>query len=545
MSSTQVPSTPAHATPASTQPTVEPQASSSDLTELRQLTLESGRVIDLPSSILKDPAPTPVQFLHLQHHFSGTHGTPVDLSQCESADEAIDVLANEIEAIRLLLYGYVVNFKRYVDRFDAAHDLLRSEVRSVAESCEGVCRLAVPAHEAAIEAENRLIALEEKISKLPLKVAHKPPKLKRSRRGQLANPELSEEENRELLARQRRSHGEETAVKGLRKTGKRIEDAAILKDVLDPPPPAPAAPKPRKRLDFTHEVKLKIEKVAQGVEAAREQLHAADVVTGNELAVLRYYEDACAKDADELWAWYRETERKAFTAGKISQYVERRAQVYDDWATSCGKGGPEPGASTGAEETDVSGETSHEAPPPSPSHSGDPATPSPSSLPAPAPGPLNAPPLDGDLYAVTLDLSCDKPYDELTREEAIDVLKSLPLRVHFVPHVAPDAETNDKGASVEASEPTDVGAKTVDPPPESPCPTPGEKAVAAVVPPSTASPVSSDRDQCAVKPRSRKRTRTSDAAELSCGDAQKDSVDPRPQSGGSPIKKKHGSDSNA
>ncbi|KAI0643277.1 hypothetical protein C8Q79DRAFT_928458 [Trametes meyenii] len=531
-------STSAHATPASTQPSAASKGSS-DLPELRQLTLESGRVIDLPSSILKDPAPTPVQFLYLQHHFSGTHGTPIDLSQCESADEAIDVLADEIEAIRLLLYGYVVNFKRYADRFDAAHELLRSEVRSVAKSYEGVCKLAVPAQKAAVDAEKHLVELEKKISQLPLKGSHKPPKLGRSRRGKLANPDLSEEENRELLARQRRTHEEETAVKGLRKTEKRLEDAAILKDVVDPPLPARAAREPRKRLDFTHEVKLKIEKVVQGVEAAREQLHAADVVTANELTVLRYYENACEKDADELWTWYQETERMSFSAGKVSKFVERRAQVLDDWATRCGKESEATQASTGVEGTNVSGEPPQEASPTSPPANGDHADSSTSSLPASGPGPLSAPPLDGDLYAVTLDLSCDKPYDELTREEAIDVLKSLPLRVHLVPHIAPNAESSETAVSGETSEPVEGGAKSAATPPEAPCPTPGEKAAAAVVPP--ASPASSDRDKCATKPRSRKRARASDEADENRGEVQNDSVDPRPESGGSPIKKKRGS----
>ena len=150
MSSTQTPSS---APESSAQFATQMDHTIPNLADLRQLTLESGRIIDLPFSILRDPAPKPTDFLHLQHYFEGKDGVPVDLSKCETADEAIDVLADEIEAIRLLLYGYVVNFKRYVDRFEEAHEKIREEISGVRESYDGLAKIVTPAHRAAMRVE--------------------------------------------------------------------------------------------------------------------------------------------------------------------------------------------------------------------------------------------------------------------------------------------------------------------------------------------------------------------------------------------------------
>lgn len=116
---------------------------------MRQITLEDGQIIDIPIAVLQNPALKPTQFVNLQHHFAAHRGEPVDLSQCETADEAIDILADEVEAVRLVLYGYIVNFQRYVERFEAAHAELRAEILSMAESYKGLVKVSAHAEQIA------------------------------------------------------------------------------------------------------------------------------------------------------------------------------------------------------------------------------------------------------------------------------------------------------------------------------------------------------------------------------------------------------------
>lgn len=146
---------------------------------------------------------------------------------------------------------------------------------------------------------------------------------------------------------------------------------------------------------------------------------------------------------------------------------------------------------------------------------------------------LPTPPLEGDVYAVALDLKYKKDYDELTRDEAIDLLKMLPLRVQFVPYGAPLESDAQEGDEIAVD---DGEAKSVESVQGSSCPSPAEKAAAAAAVPESPTPRSE------TKPRSRKRTRNEhdDAEGERC--AVGATVDPRPRSGGSPVKKKRGGD---
>ncbi|KAI0660279.1 hypothetical protein C8Q70DRAFT_1053488 [Cubamyces menziesii] len=546
MSSTQTPSS---APESSAQFATQMDHTIPNLADLRQLTLESGRIIDLPFSILRDPAPKPTDFLHLQHYFEGKDGVPVDLSKCETADEAIDVLADEIEAIRLLLYGYVVNFKRYVDRFEEAHEKIREEISGVRESYDGLAKIVTPAHRAAMRVEERFFELEQRISRLPAPApgVQKPPKLFRGSRGGLKNPLLSAEENKTMMERQRQRNEERTAIHGIIEASNKLVDAAILKDVFDPPRPEPQpekeAKEPRKKHPFTHELSLKIDKVTEGVQEARKLLATAQTVTMHELAVLRYREDEMEENAKELWKWHETAEGIAITAGKVSEMNQRRIDNYDKWAAGCEEAAAAAAKSAETQDESTAPENAEDPAAAATDNNGTAEPPAPSPPPPSVPVVRPAPTLNGDFYALVMDLACTKPYDELTREEAIDVLKSLPARVHFVPYVdlesPADAECNGEVANgaqdAEKVANDDALARKVqaadDSASDAACPSPAAKAAVADPSLATSSPVTPERERCSTKPRSRKRARQDDDV---------DDASPCPATDGSPTKKKRG-----
>ncbi|KAI9058968.1 hypothetical protein FKP32DRAFT_1596844 [Trametes sanguinea] len=540
---------------ASTKPLNSETSAIVDFAELRQLTLESGRIIDLPISILTGPAPKPTEFLHLQHYFEGRRGAPVNIAECDDADHAIDLLADEIEAIRLLLYGYAVNFKRYVERFEDAHAMLRREIDSVGESYKGLVKLVAPAQNAALEVEAKLVDLEQKLARLPAGGGPRPPKFKKSRRGGLANPPLSKEENEFMRFRQGFHSEERSAIGAVIGAGRELEDAAILKEVMEPPRANPQpngsskAKTARRSQPLTHALNVKIKKVVENVQQARELLQSAQAVTTNNLAVLRYREDEVYAQVREIWKWHDATESLAMTAGKVSQLNEGRISAYNKWASTC----EEHAAATHADESRTRSGSDHEdgldpaqlsnsATTPAPDETS--PDPPPSSYPVavpPSADPEGPPSLDGDLYALTMDISCDKPFDELSREEAIKLLKSLPLRLHFVPFIDPESEycasARCNGVGVD-SKSLDGKAKEADKPDRveigTPCPSPGGKTADAssISPELNASPTAAERARCETAPRSRKRTRGHD-------EGREDDEEPehRAAGGGSPRKK--------
>ncbi|KAI0370662.1 hypothetical protein BV20DRAFT_235155 [Pilatotrama ljubarskyi] len=541
------PSQPSDACPTPVGPKPKPSA----LADLRQLTLENGRIIDLPYHILRDPPPRPTDFLHLQHYFETRAGEPTDLSQCKTADEAIDLLADEIEAIRLLLYGYILNFKQYVERFEEAHDDLRKEVMSVAESYEGLGRLIVPAAESARTVEEQFFQLQRKVKALPVGGGRKPPRILRRRAP--ANAPLSAEENREILRRQGVHHEESAAIKAVALAQKNLSDAALLKEVLDPQPPAtepqPESAKPFPlKLPFDHNLSLKINKVVDDVDQAREELYAAQAVTSQNLGVLRYYEDEAYRDARELWSWYDMMQRCTMTAGRLSgvnkyvsifctecldiesgRLVRERVEAFTKWADKCAEDAAAfarsaapaaPDAPQEASENqgeDLAGQAA--------AQNGDAASACPAGLSVDNASAAAAPPAEGDVYALSLELSCEKPYDELTREEAIAVLKSLPLRVQFMPFAYPSRPSglrcNGDGQDAGA---VDGGAKS-------------SEATEIAAAPEAASPGAPDREQRSTEPNSRKRARDDD---VEADTATEGDGDSRPKAGGSPVKRKRG-----
>ncbi|KAI0350272.1 hypothetical protein OH77DRAFT_1084891 [Trametes cingulata] len=528
----------------------------STLAECRQLTLENGRIIDLPIHLLRGPPPRPTDFLHLQHYFEARPDEPMNLSQCKTADEAIDLLADEIEAIRLLLYGYILNFKQYAERFEEAHEDLRKEVMSVAESYEGLGRLIVPAADSARRVEQQFLELKRKINTLPVGGGRKPPKILR-RRGPVNAP-LSPEENRQILTRQGKHQEESAAMKGIARAQKNLSDAALLKEVLDPSPPAtdpqPEAAKPfPMKVPFDHTLTVKINKVVDNVDKARNELFAAQAVTSQNLAVLRYLEDETDRDAKELWTWYDMMQRCTMTAGRLSEVNKERVEAFTKWADKCAEdaaafarpaASDAPDAAQEASENQAE-ETSHEPPTKNGDATESPPSACPTSLPVDGTPAEDAPPSEGDVYAVTLEVTCEKPYDELTREEAIAVLKSLPLRVQFMPFAYPkpagpqSGRCNGDDVDMDTA---DEEAKSAAPAQESACSPAAANAVGDIgdeAASQMAAPASPVREQRATKPNSRKRTRRDDDADPG-SEAVEDDADARRRADGSPVKRKRG-----
>ena len=112
---------------------------------VRQYLREDGTFLDIPADILPNPPTKPIQFLHLEHYFMAPSGLKKDLGECAGPEEAVDILANELAAMQLLLRGYFTHLERYVAKFDGQHEELQKEILSLGESYMGLRMLAQPA----------------------------------------------------------------------------------------------------------------------------------------------------------------------------------------------------------------------------------------------------------------------------------------------------------------------------------------------------------------------------------------------------------------
>ncbi len=146
-----------------------------------------------------------------------------------------------------------------------------------------------------------------------------------------------------------------------------------------------------------------------------------------------------------------------------------------------------------------------------------------------------------DVYAVTLNIKCDKKLEELTREEAIVMLKALPLRIHFAPcgNLAGDVDRADEVEDAPSVTVEQLGR--TNPSTLISVAGPSETNTAAPVSEADSSMSTSASDAAQLpaptklkkskaKVQSRKRGRASE-------DADSPEADPRPAAGGSPVKR--------
>ncbi|KAI0366119.1 hypothetical protein BV20DRAFT_982122 [Pilatotrama ljubarskyi] len=416
------------------------------LDDMRQLTLGNGRIIDLPVSILQDTLLKPVEFLCLEHHFITRRGASIDLAQCRSVDEAVEVLADEVESIRLLLYGYIDNFRKYVDHFEGSQRAVQLQVDGVAKRYEEVSHMAMRAHQAAAE-------LQPSTAQTALTGDHAAaqrvlPVMQPS----TAVPEGSTPTTEEYHA-----------------VLQQLDELRRLQDTMFPLRGRGCSSNeagPSSKPSFTYEVSVALKKLPGKIESTRSLLNVAQTLTARDVSFLRRLEAVAREDAMELWLWEDSTRRLSRATTELlqrNQGHQTSETNLEDTTMSTGRTEePDVGLPSGsAGSPDASpirliGVTASDGGP----------TGLTSSVPCPASVIINTsagtlPVVEGDLYAVTLDMTCGKPFDDLSRDEAIRILKSLPARVRFVPYVSsvqpPAADVNASlGDSSRGSAPSEV-----------------------------------------------------------------------------------------
>ncbi|RPD53101.1 hypothetical protein L226DRAFT_540809 [Lentinus tigrinus ALCF2SS1-7] len=519
--------------------------------QVRQHMLEDGTIIDIPAGILRVPPPKPAEFLYLKHYYQRPSGVRQELKEAGSAEAAIDILADELEGMRHLLCGYVNNFEKYVDKFDAEHEAVQKDILSIVESYNGLRRIVKAVAEHAPVVDAAFLILKDKVCSLRAQSQSQmrpPPKIVQPRGGNgQKNPKMTPEETKEFYERygeHRQSQETATCVTNSQDAlKKRVQLAELITppsrsqadvdaddDAAAPAPcPAPApADKKKKRADkgkskskgkakaaeppaspaapIDPRVEVKIEKLVEGLDAMREAFQRVHAKTERDLMHLRVLTQKEKTATEEIWKAHDEAELFAFRAGKTMKHAARCIEAYDRWATKA------------LEDQEAQASQATDAPAESVSVSdGGAASTAPSTDQAASQGSSAA---DSEAYTVSLNLRYDKDLDKLTREEAIEMLKALPLRIHFTPFGTSENEgataTEDRrvaqpqvhGARQGASDVADASAVGAGQPPEA------EKSNAGT--------------------QSRKRGR---ASESESEDAGEKPVDARVAAGGSPVKK--------
>ena len=100
-------------------------------TELQTMVTEEGRFVDIPAILLRQPPPKPVEFLYFQYHYESASPLRQDLKIFKTAEDAIDVLATELETMHALVSGYVKNLCTVTARFDEDLAKVREEHASL------------------------------------------------------------------------------------------------------------------------------------------------------------------------------------------------------------------------------------------------------------------------------------------------------------------------------------------------------------------------------------------------------------------------------
>lgn len=104
-----------------------------------------------------------------------------------------------------------------------------------------------------------------------------------------------------------------------------LKDAAVVKAAISPAPSSSktvASRFAKKSRKPDTKVTLKIDKVVEGVEAAHEQLHVADMMTKRKLAILRYMEEDRKTDTGELWKKYDRMSSSTWRAYQLNKINE-------------------------------------------------------------------------------------------------------------------------------------------------------------------------------------------------------------------------------
>ncbi|KAI0739397.1 hypothetical protein C8Q80DRAFT_1198467 [Daedaleopsis nitida] len=446
--------------------------------------LEDGTFVDIPKEVLRDPPPTPRETVYLQHYYYTPSGIKKELQECGSAEAAVDALANELEGMRHLLTGYVTNFDRYVAHFNAVHDEMRQDQKSRAESYGYMFKAVQMLFQDATGYRRRVDDLETNVAKMHNTYSRPPPRIIRSQRGPGSkNPELTAEDAHTAKTRhadrmfnmQREDH--------IAESGKILRDEARFAELLVPPTPQPPAsadndadkkkkkkkgkgaakgkgkgkgkgkqradpePEARTSTPLDPRVAVKVEKLADGLVAMRSALQRVQDMEFQNLKHLRTLAAHEQRHCGENWEIHDIVESKAHRARKILEITGVHVTAYERWVAKC----LEDQAAASPTEADAAPSQESESAQTSDASSGSRSSPGAATSTAATSSQSSHGDLpageDGEVYAVTVDLKCDKQFDELTREEAIELLKALPLRIHFTPCGAPVDVSNPPAAN--------------------------------------------------------------------------------------------------
>ncbi|TBU45372.1 hypothetical protein BD309DRAFT_1079392 [Dichomitus squalens] len=446
--------------PSSTKPTIQPPASFP--MELHQMITEDGRFVDIPVDLLRYPPPKPTEFLYFQQFYEDASTLRQDLDRCKTVEDAIDLLATELESMHALMSGYVKCLVSVTQQFDKKY----ADVIERQENLKGdfAFNKNLVLHEMQLlgRLKRGYALLKEKVdlkvrncsglTKLPI-VKEVPPRR--------THPPMTPEE--QVIQKQRSSEWSTVQFNTAR-----VSNAARLgreKDMVDElarpslrhsDSAASEKGKGTDRADrperedsnkpLEPRVIVKVNKLAEGLEVMGETFARVQMKTEREFEYLRFRSAEAAQNAAEFWSLYEQTKTVTYGVGWDIKELGRIHTAYTNWAER-----PEPGSSTTGD-TDISGSSAAA----NGSSSSDPAqnasssSPSDTSSAMPANGhvsqpskavpvpldskPFTTPVLPSGAYAVCITMEHVKPLDELTREEAIAALASLPQQLTFVPY---------------------------------------------------------------------------------------------------------------
>ncbi|PIL34437.1 hypothetical protein GSI_03213 [Ganoderma sinense ZZ0214-1] len=433
---------------ASTKPPAAEKPVANPPLELQQLVTEEGRFVDIPIELLRQPPPKPSEFLYFQQYLASAPPLRQDLKKCKTTEDAIDILATELETMHALVAGYVKSLCTATARFDEDIAKVHEQHASLQTNFFFCQNLLLHTHQVLSQLQYGYTLLKAKVE---LKVSQhaglkKLPVVKASngRKHLVSDPEMTirqKARNQDHLNRMLTTKADAAAVQGTEAYG--LEKAMV--DELAHPqlhPPKSSGKGKGKGIDkgplFEPHVRVKVEKLAQGLETMRETFMRVEAKTDREFENLRFQIAGATKDTTEFWRLHDDMSNKAsLDQGEWIKHLKRTHTAYTAWAERPAPVNTAAPPTTGTFKLAESRPSSAAYPTPSSSQ-----TPESDAGPSQDTAAPQTPQVDlpfdprTSAYAIHISVNHDKPVDELTRDEAIAMLKALPQRFELVPQAA-------------------------------------------------------------------------------------------------------------
>ncbi|KAM5540146.1 hypothetical protein V8D89_006286 [Ganoderma adspersum] len=411
--------------------------------ELQTMVTAEGKFVDIPAKLLRQPPPKPVEFLYFQYYYESASPLRQDLKKCNTTEDAIDVLATELETMHALVAGYLKNLSTVTARFDEDIAKVNEEHASLQANFFFCQNLLQHTNQVLTQLNHGYFLLKAKVD---LKVSQhaglkKLPDVKPSngRVHLVSDPEMTAKQkarnndHRNQILKNRADHVtvQDTEAYGHQKA--MVEEIAYP-ELYGPRPSGKGKSVARGKAGppFEPHVRVKVEKLTEGLEVMRETFLRVQGKTEREFEKMRFLTAGAAQDASEFWQLQDDmSNRTGLEQGEWVKHLKRTHAAFTDWADR-----PAPVNATTTTSTTTFMPTAN--------HPSSAAYPTPSSSQTPEASPSEdtaAPKPQLDLpfdprtsaYAIRISVDHDKPVDELTRDEAIAMLKALPQQVKIVP----------------------------------------------------------------------------------------------------------------